>query len=450
MTALQTLGRFVAEGVRGQVPAPTRERTGLHVIDTVGAWVTGAHTAEGQALIATRKSVAAPAHLLSDDDLSRAIGIHCALARLSEADNIHLASAVTPGGIVIPAALTIAAALEQTDGDALLEAIVAGIEAMVRLGLAIDGPTVLYRGIWPTYFATAFGVAAAAARLYDLDAAQTAHALALALSLAAPGVGAHHAHSTSRWLAIGHAAHSGFIAARSSQAGFTSDLNLLDGSFLRGVYGITPNLGDAMAELGRRYAIDNTSIKPWCAARQTIAATQGLLELIADGLSPGAITAVEVHIPPPYLKMVDHGVESGNRASHLTSVQYRVALAACDRDRLYDVDSAPAAVADDVRQFMQRVSVMGDQALLAHYPRAWPARVIVDTPDGRHERLVVAVPGDPQRPFDERQVMDKFRRILALFATERVDRLFGHARAIFDANRSPAALLEEIGRNSLV
>ena len=36
---------------------------------------------------------------------------------------------------------------------------------MVRLGLAIGGPTVLYRGIWPTYFAAPFGVAAVAARL---------------------------------------------------------------------------------------------------------------------------------------------------------------------------------------------------------------------------------------------------------------------------------------------
>ena len=39
---------------------------------------------------------------------------------------------------------------------------------MIRLGVAIDGPSVLYRGIWPTYFAAPFGVAAVAARLMRL------------------------------------------------------------------------------------------------------------------------------------------------------------------------------------------------------------------------------------------------------------------------------------------
>jgi 2-methylcitrate dehydratase PrpD len=446
MTALQTLGSFVAEGVRGHVPDATRKRTGLHVIDAVGAWVAGAHTPEGQALIAARKSAAERERTASHNDLSRAIPLHCALARLSEADNIHLASSITPGGIVVPAALTIAAALEKTDGEAILEAIVAGTEAMVRLGLAIDGPTILYRGIWPTYFAAPFGVAAAAARLYDLDAAQTAHALALALSFAAPGVGSHNAQSTSRWLTIGHAAHNGLIAARAAQAGFTSDLNLLDGGFLNGVYGITPNINGAVADLGRRYAIDDTSIKPWCAARQTIAATQGLLELIADGLSPAEITAVEVHVPPAYLKMVNHSVESGNRASYLTSVPYRLAVAACDLGRLYDVGSSASELPDDMRLFMQRVSVMADQTLLTYYPRVWPARIVVHAAGGRRERLVIAVPGDPQRPFDERQVEDKFHRILASIVAERVDRLFACARAVFEANESPAALIAEIER----
>ena len=74
---------------------------------------------------------------------------------------------------------------------------------MVRLGAAIGGPSVLYRGIWPTYVAAPFGVAAVAARLNELDAAQAAHALALALTLAAPGVGHHNAATTSRWFAIG-------------------------------------------------------------------------------------------------------------------------------------------------------------------------------------------------------------------------------------------------------
>jgi 2-methylcitrate dehydratase PrpD len=434
------MGAFVAQRVRGRVPASTRALAKLHVTDTVGAWVAGARTADGQRLMRT------PA--VAGNDLANDLGIHCAQTRLSEVDNIHLASTTTPGGIVIPAALTIAAARPETSPDALLEAIVAGTEAMVRLGAAIDGPTVLYRGIWPTYFAAPFGVAAVAARLYDLNAAQTAHALALALTFASPGVGHHNAETTSRWFAAGHAARNGLVAAQAARTGFTSDLTLLDGGFLHGIYGITPNVAAFTEALGERFALDDTSFKPWCAARQTIAATQALLEIIESGVSPETMTSVDVHVLPPFLKMIDHGVKAGDRASHLTSVQYNVALAACDPSGLYDVTHSPERVPDDVHAFMQKISVAADPALLAHFPRAWAARVVVHAAGGTREQLVTHGWGDPQRPFDDARVEEKFRRVLAPMAGAYVESLLARSRSVFDTSGSPAALIEEIARTS--
>ena len=319
---------------------------------------------------------------------------------------------------------------------------------MVRLGLAIGGPSVLYRGIWPTYFAAPFGVAAVAARLHELDAVQAAHALALALSSASPGVGHHNAESSSRWLAIGHAARNGLAAVQAAQAGFTSDLNLLDGGFLDGIYGITPNLGSFTEGLGQRCALDDTSFKPWCAARQTMAATQALIELIESGVSPETITSIEIFVPPPYLKMIDHGVKPGDRVSHLTSVAYHLALAAFDLGALYDVQHSPKRIAGDVQSFMQNVSVSADEALLGHYPKAWPARIIVRAAGGMHERLVVEGWGDPKRPFDEARVEDKFRRVLAPLAVADADRLLASARSVFASGDAPAALLRDIARLS--
>src|SRR5262249_57517742 len=100
--------------------------------------------------------------------------------------------------------------------------ILAGIEAMPRLGRAIDGPAILYRGIWPTYFAAPFGIAAAAARLFRLDEQTTANALALALTLAAPGVGHHNAATTARWFALAHAPRNPLPAALPPPHRFTS------------------------------------------------------------------------------------------------------------------------------------------------------------------------------------------------------------------------------------
>src|SRR5262249_48636811 len=81
----------------------------------------------------------------------------------------HPPSMPPPGAIVIPGALPLAGALPAVAADDVIAAILAGTEAMTRLGRAIDGPAILYRGVWPTYFAAPFGMAAVAARLLELD-----------------------------------------------------------------------------------------------------------------------------------------------------------------------------------------------------------------------------------------------------------------------------------------
>jgi 2-methylcitrate dehydratase PrpD len=307
MSSLEQLGAFVA----GYQPdAGARAVVQRHVADTVGAWIAATGTSEGRALLKLRAADAA---------LYDRVAIHCALARLSEVDDIHLAAMITPGAIVVPAALTIAARPE-VDVAELAAAIVAGYEAMIRLGVAIDGPTVLYRGIWPSYFAAPFGVAAVAARLMRLNAGQAAHALATSLIMAAPGTGHHAAVTTARWLAVGHAAARGLQAAQAAQSGFTSDTGIADGDFLKNIYGITPDIV-LLARGAGSLALEQVSYKPWCAARQTMAATQALKEVLAEGVDPQSIARIGVAVLPAHQKMIDHGVTAGDRFSHLTSVR---------------------------------------------------------------------------------------------------------------------------------
>src|SRR4029077_17931772 len=133
--------------------------------------------------------------------------------------------------------------------------------------------------IWPTYFATPLGIAAAAARLFGLDAQQCGHALALALVRSAPGVGHHNVATTSRWLAVGQAAEAGLSAALAARAGFTSDLGFVDWGYLPGIFDLKPNMAVLAEGLGTRFGLGEVAFKPWCAARQTMAATQALIEI---------------------------------------------------------------------------------------------------------------------------------------------------------------------------
>lgn len=425
MTALQRLATAIAD------PAPlspaVRSVLALRAVDITAAWIAGIGTAEGRALIGFRRN--------RPDGAPYDLMLNCALARLSEIDDIHLASTTTPGAIVIPGALTLARAYGcETD---LEPAIAAGYEAMIRFGLAIRGSSVLFRGIWPTYFGASFGIAAVAARLFKFDAETTAHALALALTTAAPGVGHHNAVTTSRWLAVGLAARTGLDAALAAQAGITSDLALLDGHFLSGVYDIQPDLAAFDGDLGVRPALLDLSFKPWCAARQTMAATQALKNVVAAGVALPDIASITAYVVPAHLKMIDHGVVAGDRASHLTSLPYQMAVAVLD-PAAADVAQSPAAVSAAVRDLMNRISVAGDADLAVGYPKLWPARVRVTTSSGRvEERSIERVPGDPGCDFDAAAVAGKFGRFVAPVAgPERVAEFEHLARRL-----EPASLL---------
>jgi 2-methylcitrate dehydratase PrpD len=440
MTALESFANELASGE--PVADEPRELVELHVIDTIGAWIASMGSAEGRLLLNFRAAMRESAR--ADAALALDLATRCALARSSEIDDIHLASMTTPGGIVIPAALTLASATPAVTLDDLTAATLAGYEAMIRLGGAIDGPSVLYRGIWPTYFAAPFAVAAVTARILKLDAKKTANALALALTLSAPGVGAHHSETSARWFAIGEAARKGLTAALAAQQGFTSDLDLLAGNFFPQIFAISPHVEALTDPRGKQSILAEVSFKHWCAARQTMAATQALLEIIESGIPPQSIDCVRAFVLPPHCKMIDHGVKEGDRASHLTSLQYQMAVAAIG-DRL------PSPATDPVQAFMQKITVKPDETLLEAYPRSWPARVAVMAGSAHYERTVTDIPGDPARPFDRARVRDKFMRFVTpTIGKEGTDRILNACTDAFARDRfaSLAEMVERLAADS--
>ena len=148
-------------------------------------------------------------------------------------------------------------------------------------------------------------------------------------------------------------------------------------------------------------------------------------------------------MPPPCLKMIDHGVVAGERTSFLTSVAYQLALAAFDPGAALDPAHTPESVPAEIRDFMAKISVRADEDLLRHYPRSWPAKLVASVPSGKREKLVLHVPGDPERPFDESQVAAKFRRLVAPLAGERAaGELLERCLSALD--EGPAALLGQI------
>ncbi len=442
MNGISELAEKVQQPSLAADPA-VREKLDLHLLDTIGAWIAAAGTPEGQALIAFRRRMRAAGRASSQsprDDLATQVTTHVALARLSEIDDIHLQSMTTPGAIVIPTAVTLAAVLPETDTREIGAAILSGYEAMIRLGLAIKGPDVLYRGIWPTYFGAGFATAAVGARMLRLDVTQTAHALALAIASASPSVGQHHAVTTARWLSVGNAARNGLTAAFAAQAGFTAELDVLRSRLFPDVYGIEPDIG-AMTEDG--LAFSGVSLKPWCAARQTMPATQALREIMDSGIAAAQISEITAYVPPPHLKMIDHGIRPGDRASRLTSLPYQLAIAALQPGKRADLDVRADVSSAEIQSFMTRVKIIGNQELLSDYPKRWSARLVVSTLSTREERRVDAVPGDPERPMQTADVENKMRDFVGS-VTGKAAGILRPSLKMLEARSSLLSMMEEI------
>ena len=108
MTVLDTLGAYVARTHASS--ADLREQLQLHATDSIGSWIASLPTQEAAALRRWRTAKREGLAPGSIQQLRLDVATRCALSRLSELDDIHLAATTTPGAIVVPGAVSIAAA----------------------------------------------------------------------------------------------------------------------------------------------------------------------------------------------------------------------------------------------------------------------------------------------------------------------------------------------------
>lgn len=381
----------------------------LHLLDTLGAWHAGTRTEDSRLLLDLAGGASGLPAALGDDPLDK-VARRVAAIRNTEIDDIHMASCTTPGSVVVPVALTLAAALGNVGAASFTRGLAAGYEAMTRLSLAVSGATILYRGVWPTFFTAPVSAAATAAPLLGLDAAKTADALALALNLSSGAPGGH-GEASPRWILLGQAARAGVFAALAIAKGYRGDRTLLDGDWLQRTHGIACDPAPLIAPGEGEGAIAAISYKPYCAAKQGTAAIDGFRQLL-DSVSPGEIAGVRVAVPPSYAGMIGHRNAAKGRIERITSAAYQLALAAYRPEMLDDVVRPDFSGEPAIAAFMPRVEVVADAALASYFPKVYPARIELSLANGRKvATLVTDALGDPARGLGESDVRAKYHRL---------------------------------------
>lgn len=414
------------------VPEEVRRYAKVLLLDALGAGLHGSTTEVADLVLdsARARHRPGPSAVWGRDDrleAGAAALVNGTQVHAYELDDYHPGAKSHPGAVVIPAALAVAGE-QPVSGAALLRAVVAGYEVMIRVSLAADASAVRRRGWHLTGMVGPFGSATAAALLRDCSGEALLHALGVAGSCA----GGLFAFSTSgamtKRLHAGRAAEAGVTAVDLVRRGFTGPWEVLEGP--DGFLGAVSDVADParLSEgLGERFALSDAAIKPHSCCGSVHSSIDATIQLVSEhDLAPSdieEITACNASVVDQQCGFPYRG--SGGVLEAQMSLQYCLAVAATDRAAFLGQFSEERLADPAVRELAGRVRFELDPDIEAIYPRAMPARVRVRTRDGRLlEHRVDGPSGSAFAPWTLDDVADKLRAVTSgVLKEDGVDRI---------------------------
>lgn len=293
------------------IPAPVIERAKLLILDGLGVGLASNAYPFAERSLAGIRALAAPgscsvignADKLAPRDAALANGI---LVHGLDFDDTHMASIVHPTAACLPTALAMAESLGLGGRD-LLVAYVAGMEAAIRIGLAVDG-RFHHAGFHATGVVAHFSAALVAGKLLGLTPEQLVSAQGIAASTAA---GIQVFLEDGAWTKRLHpawAASAGITAATLAQHGFAGPKRPYEGKF--GLFDThlqahanEVDLGRLTIGLGSTWMLAETAIKPYPVCHFIHGAADAAVEL-SKQCSAADIAAVEIALPAPTMPIV--------------------------------------------------------------------------------------------------------------------------------------------------
>lgn len=208
-----------AAGIRyANLPESVRRIVRLCVLDWLGVALAGSREPLArilQAEFASGGDATVIGYRSAASALDAAL-INGSASHAQDYDDFHLAMPAHPSAAMMPAVLALAET-EGASGSRLIEAFVAAYETACRIGLVV-APSHYGRGFHSTGTICALGAAAGCARLLNLDAEATAHAIGIAATQCG-GLKASFG-TMCKPLHAGRASYVGLFAARAAKRGF--------------------------------------------------------------------------------------------------------------------------------------------------------------------------------------------------------------------------------------
>ena len=409
------LAQYMADA-RQQALSPEVALAAKHrILDSLGAIVSGARLRAGEMAIRySRLQGGTPeAFVLATDLKTSAVNAALANGMFGHADETDDFEPVTkshPGCSVVSAALAIAER-EGSSGEELLRAVVLGYDLCCRFLLAL-GPDLVRGGHRSAEgISSTMGAVAAAASLANLD--QTG--MRYALSYAAQQVSgiwswprdAEHVEKAFDFAGMG--ARNGVTAALMVQTGFTGVWDVLEGEHnVLNALSPSPQPGEMLADLGSRFFVTETAIKPYPVGYPIQPALDAFFTLHRQhGLTVENVDRITVRLPQDGAGIVN------DRSMPDINCQHMIAMALVDGDVTFASTHSYQRMSDPaVLAVKERVNLVADPDLMdPEAPRS--ARVAVVLKDGTTvEQFTPYAFGTKQNPMPTNTVNAKVRALL--------------------------------------
>lgn len=426
-----TLAAYCATLDFAALPAAVKERTRFLVLDLVGNMVRGRHDTESTPVLLSAVRAlglaAGGAAVFGDSARYTPAGatlVNGACAHSLDFDDTHAAGTLHPGAPVIPAAIA-AAEMVGADGATVMAGIVAGYEVTCRLAVALPGGDHYDRGYHPTATCGAFGAAAAAARVFGLDAEGVANAFGIALSQAAGSLQFLANGAWTKRFQVGWSAMNGFAAAVLAREGFRGASEAIEGKagFLR-AYAPNPVPERVIRNLGGEFELMETAVKPYPSCRYGHASVDAALALRAEyGLKASEIERVTMGLPNKGMLLVGSPLARKQDPRNVVDGQFSgpfVVSAALAKGHM-GWDSYEHLNDNDIRALMPKVVCEEDPEIQAEFPANMSGKVTIRARGQEFVKKVVVPKGEPANFLTEAELRAKFHGL--------ADAVLGHERA---------------------
>jgi 2-methylcitrate dehydratase PrpD len=430
------LARYMVEARERTLPPNVALQGKHHILDTLGAMVSGSRLKPGEMAIAyVRAQGGTPESSVIGANFKTS-AINAALANgmcghADETDDVELVTKTHPGCSSVAAALAMAER-EGRSGTDLLRAVVLGYDVCCRFLMALGADHVRGTHRSAEGYGAMFSAVGAAASLARLDET----GMRYALSYAAQQVSglwswtSDNEHVEKAFDFAGMGARNGVTAATMVQAGFSGVHDVFDCEHnVLEALSSQPHPAELVAGLGSRYWIAETSIKTYSVGYPIQSALDAFLTLRRENsLRVDNVDRIVVRLPADGAGIVD------NSSMPDVNVQYIISVALVDGAVSFaDSHSRERMTDPQIRAVKERVQLVADKKLVD--PAAPRSGMVEATlKDGRTvSHFTRFPPGTKENPLSTEGLNAKVRDLMTpVLGAERTANLIQRVNALED------------------